>query len=195
MEKEKIIISLLIIWGGLLLIAWCIVVLAEWFKFRFLGTSISLRMASRALGISKRKAREQFEAVLCEAERNCATYPTKFKPAYPIRKISEIGMAVSKKTRTIAYAPFWAYLVVVKPRLWKIAFMQTVGHEWNHNFDPYKRQGFLFRKRSEKKFYYWLCEVVNDFRGVEFVQHHYPKYERSTVISAVEAKANYYEHF
>lgn len=181
---------------GCALVCYAMVLIIRHVYLMFFSRGYFVKKAAKELKCSEDMVEARFNEVLSQAKQHCAYMGAEmhFTHFYPCNKLNELGMATSYKAlRLIAYAPVWVYLVTTRPRLWSIAFMQSVGHEFNHRFDAKKGKRFYFRSKEERRFYYWLREVRNDFEGVSFVKCFYPQYARKTILNAVEKKGEFYD--
>lgn len=170
-----------------------------WVIWRFFSPIVNKRYwvkkAAKELGVSKETVMATFNTFLNQAKKFCQLCHVDMRfTHYDIfckRKALSMGTAV--KLNVIYYSPIWIYLVATNPHTWGIAFLHSVGHEFNHRYDAKKGKGFIFRSKEERRFFNWLQEVRNDFWGFYCVHHFYPSYSRKTILNAIEKKAEFYD--
>ena len=144
---------------------------------------------------------ENFQNLLEEAKEACFEHSGKHMRmlcVMPCDKLEALTMRTSFRcTKLIIYSPVWIYRAAVgscdaMADLWKIAFMQSVGHELGHQFDKRKGFGFCFRKKTNKRLFRWLREIQCDFYSLRFLADEFDDYDSDLVLAAVGAKALIY---
>ena len=90
---------------------------------------------------------------------------------WPTKDLKYIDFTTPTVCRIVVFPPSWIYhLASPEGEKWRTAFVQSVGHECGHTYDPFKDLFFYFRRRSERRLFYYLREVRNDFLGTALAE-------------------------
>lgn len=141
------------------------------------------QIATVVSGKTHKEIKKEFKGIEKEALSACKEYSgLRFLNKLCYRRcldLSDLNACTLKPTRTIAYSPLWIFLCTADMFCnrddWRIAFMQSVGHELGHQFD--KRKDFLFGLRhsyEERRLFYWLREVACDIYSLGFMAKQFP---------------------
>ena len=135
----------------------------------------------------------KFRDILKEEIDRCKTLGIKIKitPNYDTGDIEQFAIETRKLSRRVECSANWIELVLAIAPQWRLALTHSVGHEIGHFADIKKGILFYFRKKVNKKFFYWTNEIRCDYNGVWYTAR-FTDANRDEIIDAVQIKANKY---
>lgn len=196
--------EMIIKWAILIAIAVILIALAVWGLMMIIIPTFRTK-TNRAYYCKKLVKEKKFKntkavmtklnAIVQEAREHCLEkgYDMKISPTYEVEKRNDLGMGIRRWFDTIVYSGVWIEKLLTGAPIWKIAFMESIGHEIGHRKDIKQNILFYLRPKCERKFFYWTREVLNDYRGIAFVNEFYPEHSRKTILNAVKKKAKAYD--
>lgn len=144
-----------------------------------------------------KKIRRDFYALLSEIKSDCKKKNkicVKILPVNLINPKNDLGFSGTPFClRTIAYTPVAIKHYAINPPIWKIAIVQSIGHEIAHWWDIRRNKFHKEQPKESQHFFYWVHEVRCDFYGVNFAMSFDGDYSREEIITAIEKKAEVYK--
>lgn len=150
-----------------------------------------LKDMSVVLGLTEYETTQKFEELLRMAEECCTEecHKTKAAPA----KIIVFAFSFSRESLNanstlpgkILISPTWIKKLLDADPQWRVAFLETIGHELAHKMNE-PNPIYWFSKKA--RLTNWARECRADFYGVEFACKYLPSETRATVIQAMKKK-------
>lgn len=155
-----------------------------------------VKLTCQNTNLSKKEVKKRIRGFVDEVKNRCKSelgLSIKILPIYQISKHKELGFGTAvKMLRIVTYSPIWIEKILTSQKLWKLSFVQSVGHEIGHRRDLSRGVFFLVKNLNDRKFFLWVREVRCDYFGLEFASQVCPLCSRGEILEAIQVKADEY---